>query len=484
MTAAGPGAADLKPFRVVGVLAFTELCSGLVQGFVITLTPSLGVKLNIGAAELNWISVVQLLSTALAVPVFARLGDLFGHRRMLIIAVALLAVGSVLVALAPSWPLMLVGRFLQGALGCFLPLEFGLVKDRLPGRSTGTAVGTLVAWLTIGASLGLVLAGLLSVPLRDPQQVLLVPAALVVLALIALVFFVSESTTRAEGTFDVPGSVLFATGFGVLLVGIAQGSHWGWGAVGTIGCLVAGLALLGGFVLAELRTASPLIDIRLVGRSDLAPLYLGALVVGVAVFGAQTAGLTFIAAHPASAHYGFGLTALSIGLVNLLAMSLPMFVANLITGSFVSRGHGRGAVLGGFVVGALGYLLLLVAHGQLWQFLAASVIMSLGSGVVAAGMPGLIVDAAPQGRAGSTSAVYQLGRNVGGSIGGAIFAAVLASFTPTGTKVPGIGGYLSVWVVCGALFLVAAAAIAAFALVAPARRRSESTAPAMAAVEG
>jgi MFS family permease len=101
----------------VGFLVVLEFASGILQGWLSPLLPGIVAQYGTTAAEVNWIGAVYLLSAAVCVPLMSKLGDRYGHRRLLIVAAALVAVGSVLVATAPTFGVLLLGRAVQGPLG-------------------------------------------------------------------------------------------------------------------------------------------------------------------------------------------------------------------------------------------------------------------------------------------------------------------------------------------------------------------------------
>ena len=106
----------------VGFLVVMELGSGILQGWLSPLFSSIGEHHGVSAASLNWISAAYLLATVLVVPLLSKLGDIHGHKRILMIATAIVAAASVLVAFAPNFELFLLGRAIQAPLAVFLPL--------------------------------------------------------------------------------------------------------------------------------------------------------------------------------------------------------------------------------------------------------------------------------------------------------------------------------------------------------------------------
>jgi MFS family permease len=184
---------------LIGWLALVELTSGILQGYYVPLISDIVRHLGIHDADYNWFEAAQLLVSALVVPVLAKLGDMFGHKRILLVATALTAVSTWVLAFSGDFVSYLLAFALQGFYVVWLPLEVALIFDR--GRRTGTAAsgtrraaGLLVVALELGAILGAVGAGLLFEALGgNVTLTLLVPAFAVTLVFFAILFGVPES---------------------------------------------------------------------------------------------------------------------------------------------------------------------------------------------------------------------------------------------------------------------------------------------------
>ncbi|QUQ68850.1 MFS transporter [Kutzneria sp. CA-103260] len=275
----------------VGVLVFVELVSGLTQGMTPALVPQLGRELDIPTASLNWILSVELLSAAVCVPIFSRLGDLHGHRRLLRVSLLLVLLGAALFAFAPTFALMLVGQAVLGPVAALLPLELAIVRDRLdPARARG-AVGLLLAGATIGGFAGFTVAGFAHSATGSVRGALAVPVVLLGLCVVVSFLLVPDSTVRAAGRIDWAGSVTVSAGLALLLWTLGDAASRPPQA--TAGLLAVALALLAAWVVIELRSTCPLVDIRAVVRPALLRGYLAMFVVGVPLVGSQTIGLTF-----------------------------------------------------------------------------------------------------------------------------------------------------------------------------------------------
>ena len=162
----------------VGFLIVMEFGSGLLQGWFPPLLAQIGTEFSVDDAALNWVSVVYLLMTVAFVPVIGKLGDLYGHKRLLLVTVTLVAAGSIIVAFAPSFSVLLLGRALQAPLGAFLPLEFAIVRSR-SGETAGRSIAKLVGALTVGGAIGAMVSGILLAMIDNLTVVLLVPAVFI-----------------------------------------------------------------------------------------------------------------------------------------------------------------------------------------------------------------------------------------------------------------------------------------------------------------
>ncbi|GAA4833364.1 MFS transporter [Kitasatospora terrestris] len=444
----------------VGALVLFELTSGVLQIGITPLLPELTAHLGIDAADASWIVSVQLLAAAVCVPLLGRLGDLYGHRRMLRAALALIAVGSLVVALADSLPVLLAGRLLQGPVAALLPLEMALVRDRLPVAGARRAIALLVGSLALGTLLGGVSTGLIHSATGSLRLTLLVPALLAAACVAVAFLAVPESSRRAGGRVDWPGVALLGAAVTALLAGVGGAKDGAWGSAAVIGPLLAGGLLLAGWTVVELRTAEPLVDLRAMAGRDVAPVYLAALPFGVFYFGSQAPNATFLAADPAATGYGFALSALAIALVSLPG-HLAAVLGSFATAAVAARIGYRTTLLAAFAVVAAGFLQFALVHDAVWQFAAGSVLLGLGVGLSLGAMPTVIVEASDPTRTGVAAALYNNVKTLGGAVAGGAFAALLGSFVRPATGQPGEAGYRAVWLVGALCALVAVALVAA-----------------------
>ncbi len=458
MTAsAPPGTAQARPALrgVVGFLVVMELGSGMLQGWYPVLLSAIGSEFGVTAASLNWVSAAYMLATVVCVPIIAKLGDRYGHRRMLTVAAALVALGSVVVALAPNFAVLLVGRALQAPLAAFLPLEFAIVRDRDP-KSAGRSIGKLVGALTFGAAIGSLGAGALYGAVGELRLVLWVPALFLAVCVPVVAFLVPESRVRASGTTDWLGAALLGVGLLAVLGGISNAASWGWTSPLTALAVLGGLALLVAWVAVERRVAHPLVDVTLLVRGGIGLPIVVAFLFGAQLFGSQTASTLFMLSDPDAVGFGLGLTSAAVGIVSLV-VALAAFVASSAGDRVATRLGVPGAVALGGALLTVSYVGLLLGSGSAVVVVVAMLVGGLGNGVLISVLPTIVVTRAPADSVGIASALYNTSRTAAGAVAGAVFALLMASFVATvGTgdeavTTTSFTGYVAVWGVCAAI---------------------------------
>ena len=149
---------------VVGFLVFVELTSGIIQGFYVPMLTDIARHLDVSDADVNWLEGGQAMVAAIVIPAFAKLGDLVGHRRMLLISTAVAAVASAAMPLSHNFWVFLIAWSLQGFYIVWLPLETALIYHRArsgghPALLTRRAAGLLVGALDFGVVGSALVAG-------------------------------------------------------------------------------------------------------------------------------------------------------------------------------------------------------------------------------------------------------------------------------------------------------------------------------------
>ena len=459
--ARAPRAANVT-FGLIGFLFLVEIVSGILQGYYVPLISDLVKYLHIRDADFNWFEAAQLLVSALVVPVLAKLGDMFGHKRILLVSTVLTGLATWALVFADNFVLFLVAWALQGFYVVWLPLEIALIFDR--GRRTGRgpsqtrrAAGFLVVALEAGAIIGALLGGRVfgwfdqNVPLT-----LMIPAIAVTLVFFAVLFGVPESTPLPGRRLDIVGFSILTIGLLLITSGLTFLRLNGMTAWWAYLLIVAGIAAFVPFARYELRQDDPAIDLRVLRQPNMWPVQLTAALIGISLLGAQAPLSAYAGTDPANG-YGLGLDAgdrsTLIG-VYLISMIIGALVFPVIS----RRLTPRIALIGAAFLVAIGYLLFLPLHLQVWEVFMNMFIAGLGSGALVGAMPAAAAAAAPLGQTGIAAALTNTTKTIGGSFASAVFGIVLAGgvITAVSTTASSLAGYMTVWVICGAGALVAA----------------------------
>src|SRR6516225_6865999 len=339
---------------------------------VVPLLGELAVELHASPTAAAWSLIIVTLITGVTTPVFGRLGDLFGYRKLLIAAFALLTVGTIVCATATSMPVFLAGRALQGFVGGVLPVAIGTVRNYVRPSRVRLAIGIIVAGEGVGVGVGFILGGLLqSRPWNDAFWVLLAPVA-VSLALI-MVVVPGSAARQAIRRIDIPGAVLLMAGVLGLLLPLSQGSTWGWASVRTIGLFAAGAMLLLIWAWWELHITDPLIDLRPFGNVHFLLPNVTTFAVGASIGAVFLLFVGYAEIPKAIAGYGFTASTLHAGSF-LLPDAVCVLIAGPLIGILAHRKGARPAVITGAVLVAATFLLLAPAHSQQWQLYLGSAV--------------------------------------------------------------------------------------------------------------
>ena len=454
----GTSKLDIGVRSIVGFLIFCELASGFAQGFYAPLLKDIAAHLSVTDADITWFLTLQTLAAAVCVPLLSKLGDIFGHRKMLRIAVVSVLVGTLITALVPSYPVVLFGRLLVGPLAVWLPLEIALVHGRITGATARKSFGLLVSFLTGGAILGTLSAGVISSISPSITVTLLVPVALVLVATYAVFFKVPESPNRTESRIDYVGFAGIAVFMIAGLIGLRVAGTSGFFTPAALIPLAVALVVFAVWVWWELKTPSPAVDIRLVTSRTTGPIYLAALCFGMVMSGAQAPTTTFLGSSPEVEGYGFsataGLVSIVIGIITILAtVGAGMF------SMLAARIGIRTVLLIGAVLAALGNFMLLPLHTSLGGFIAAAVVQGLGYGLLLGALPARLAELAPADSTGIATGIYNSLRTLGGSLAGAIFAVMLGAAMAQGASFASVGGYIAIWTFSGVAFVVCTVAL-------------------------
>jgi len=461
-----PAAERQHYWLTFAVLALAGLTFALLQSVVAPALPEIQRDLHASTTSAAWILTAYLLSASVLTPIVGRLGDMFGKEHTLVVALAVLGLGTLLAALATSIGVMIVARVIQGCGGAIFPLAFGIIRDEFPRERVVSGIALISAILGVGGGLGIVLAGPISAALSY-HWLFWIPLILVVLATIATMLFVPESPVKTPGRVNWAGAALLSGWLVCLLVAISEGPAWGWGSARTVGLFLAAALLLAAWIWNEQRAAEPLVDMNMMRIRGVWTVNATAFLVGAGMYSSFILIPDFTET-ARSAGYGFGASVTQAGLF-LAPATVMMLLVSPLAGRLGARVGSRMPLILGSLATCFAFTFLGLAHSERWEIYVGSALLGAGIGLAFASLANLIVEAVPREQTGVATGMNTVMRSLGGSVGSQIGASVIAG-TVVGSALPTEEGYT-------VAFLVAAAAcglavVASFAVPRPRRARA------------
>jgi MFS family permease len=455
MTPPPPANAPRRPMLILAVLVLASSAYLFTSVMVIPAFGDIARELDVAPTTVAWLLTAPLIVGAISPAVLGRFGDMFGKARLLVVALAVFAVGGAIAgigALQDSTAILIAGRALQGVGAAAFPLSFGIVRDEFPAERVPGALALLSASFGIGAGIGLVVAG----PIIDTLSwdwLFWIGSLVVVVALAGAIAFVPESPVRTPARIDWPGAMLLATGLVALLIAISKADGWGWDSGRVIGLGLAGIVVLAAWLRWERHAPEPLVDLEILRTPAALATNLEGFAVGFAQF-ATMAILPLLVATPA--RFGFGFDA---GVTDAGLFLLPATIAMILMAPFagvLGKRHGpRAALATGALLLAAALLWLAASHGHRWELYAATAVFGAGLGLALAALATLVVQSVEPSKTGVAAGINAVSRTVGGALGSQVATTVVAGTTIAGTPLPAESGYTIAFIVCAAVSAVA-----------------------------
>jgi EmrB/QacA subfamily drug resistance transporter len=455
----------VHPNVILAVLSLAGLAYAVLSSAVIPALPTLQHDLNTSETGVAWLLTGFLLSASVGTSIIGRLGDIYGKERLLLWTLIVLAVGTLLAAVSSSLPLLIVARVIQGAGGGIFPLAFSIARDEFPRDRVAGSIGLMSSILGVGGGCGLVI-GALIVEHLGWHWLFWLPLVVTVLAAVATWRFIPESPVRSPGRINWLSAALMSVGMSAVLIAVAQTTVWGWGGPRTIAVFVFGLIVSAAWIVVEVRSSVPLVDMSMMRLRGVWTTNLAAFLLGAGMY-ASFIVLPQFAQLPKSTGFGFG-ASIVVSSLYLLPCALVMGALGTVAGRVARRFGSKSAMVVGAGISAVSFAWLLVAHRHPYDFLIGATLLGVGIGLAFAALGNLIVQAVPATQTGVASGMNTVMRTLGGALGGQLSATFIVDHQAHGH--PTVTGFTATFLMA-TLFLV----VCVFASVlVPTEREAES----------
>jgi predicted MFS family arabinose efflux permease len=431
---------DVQPNRktLLPGLIYTALSSSIIGSLGLLLIPTIAEAFDVPVGTAQWVLTINLLVGAIATPIIGRLTSHSHTKRLLLVTLSIILLGSVVAATAYTFPQLLIGRALQGLSFTIAPVAISLVRRHAAPTARQAGISALSVTVATGVGIGYPLTGMIAAAL-DFRFAFWFAAAFVAVAIIVVLRIVPahNGPTAERAPFDYRGAILLGLGLASLLLGISQAPKWGWASAGTIGCLAGAVVLLAAWVFTELRTDHPLVRLDLLRTGDILLANATALGLGTAMYIGVSL-VSVVGQAPTSTGYGIGLPLFWAGFIMIplsIGSQLSSRVARLLTRRLSTQTL---LVVGAGIVTA-STIFMFFLHTALWEVAIGMLLFGLGIGLTFAAMPGLISRTVAEQELGSAVSFNQVLRTIGGSIGSAIAGAILSANLTTNSTPSGTG---------------------------------------------
>jgi len=373
-----------------------------------------------------WIITIYLVVGAVAIPVFGKLGDIYGKKKMLTIAMLIYSIAVTCTGfsrdISSSFYVMLGFRAVQGMGMCMFPLAFSIIRDEFPVERIAVAQGVISAMFGVGTAVGFVLGGFV-IDMWGWQWTYhtVVPFAFIATAFVA--FKIKESPVRMKAKVDYVGAAFLGLGLMSFLVAVTEGDDRGWTSPIILFLFAVSVVAIVLFSAQQLRAKYPLIRPSLLRNRDIALINVVAFIIGFGMFGGQSV-IAIIA------QFKFGLSPLNTGIL-LLPASLTSLILGPTVGMLVKRHGPKWPVVAGMAIPILGFAYLYFNHATKMDITIGITIMSGGLSFAMVGSINMLIISTPQVETAISSAMNMIIRTVGGVVGPAVAAVIIASHETT-----------------------------------------------------
>ena len=411
---------------VVAVLVLTEIVSAFELSMMYVTLPTLMADFHVDANAVAWVVTIYLLVSASAALLGGRFGDLYGRRRVMVVVLALAAIGSLISLVGSSLEMIILGRGIQGAAGAVMGLAFGLAREHLEEKRLPVGVSMIGASALIAGAGGALIAGLM-IDTFSWHGIFLFAGVLAVLAVIAVLVVLPRDKPRATtaGRLDIAGALLLPMGASGVLLGLSNSSKAGWASLEGGGLLLGGLVVVAVWVWWELHCHRPIVNLQMFKNRQIALAMAATFLAAVGPIGGMAVPSQYVLQYPAEMGFGLGFSATAAGLFSG-GTALLGYLFSPLGGKLAQAFNARFVFITGLLLMLAAVAAIMFSLGNLLVFLVAMSVNSVGIALTFGALPNVLIEAVPETHTSESAGTNTMVRNIGQSVATAVGAYLLA----------------------------------------------------------
>jgi MFS family permease len=424
---------------VVTVLILAEVVSAFELSMMYVTLPTLIREFHVDASTVAWVVTAYLLVSASAGVMGGRFGDMYGRRKVMVIVLMIASLGSLVSLIGGSLGMIILGRAIQGTAGALMGLAFGLAREHMTKERIPVGVSMIGAAALIAGAGGAFIAGFM-IQVFSWHLIFIFSAALAVVAAVAILVVIPRDTLVAKREKpDYLGAVLLPVAVSAILLALSSVSKTGFGSVGFLGLMAAGILVAAVWVWWELRVESPIVNLRMFKNRQIALVMTATVLAAVGPIGGMSVPTQMVLQYPRSLGFGLGFTPEAAGIFSALT-AVVGYMFSPLGGRLAFRFGARAVFIGGLSLMALIIPVILLTYGNVVAFCVAMALNGVGIALTFGALPNVLIEAIPETHTSETAGTNTMVRNIGQSAATGIGAIILAGYQDPKTTIVAQGG--------------------------------------------
>lgn len=424
MPPTGPAGTTSHQLRALLAMVGAALLLNYVETMVIPGIYEIQRDLSTTSSDVAWITSAFLIVGSAVSPLFGRLGDSYGKKRMFLVALAFYTLGVGLAGFSPSIYFLIIARAVQGIGFAIIPLALAIIAETFPKERIASAQGVVSATFAIGAALGLIVGAY--IVQNAGWQWAFHSAFLLSIVLFAVIWkFLPRGSLGTRTHVDYETIVLLMAGISLLLLYLTEGPYEGWYSGFEVAALAAGVLLTAGFFFAEARRANPLIQLSLLRIRNVLVANGVGILSGIGMFMLFFA-TVYYTQYPAP--FGLGLDILSAGLT-MAPATVVMLGAGPGLGRLTAKAGPKPTLILGAIIAIAGFSIFILNRSTTEYVMLALAVSLTGAVGVIIPIVNMISISLPRENVATGLGLNTMLRNIGGAVGPVVATTIMSSYS-------------------------------------------------------